>query len=180
MDTIKVIVENWPKTKLLLEYMPVVIAVIALGVSLYSVYLTRKAFIASHRPYVWGSNYGFIDPDRKTIIPIPFRVLYRVKNAPARIIRTEVTISLSAEPLLTSIEANIVRFPDDRSEWSFGIGEENFKKIMNRSNEDKAKLSRLISLKYSSLDGGKTYYYKLKQSFSPAENQWKDTSEEAN
>jgi len=72
-----------------------------------------------------------------------------------------------------------VRFPDERSEWSFSVGEEDFKKIMNRSNEDKAKLYRLISIEYSSLDGGKIYRYKLRQSFNPIENQWKDTSEEA-
>jgi len=50
---------------------------------------------------------------------------------------------------------------------------------MNRSNEDKAKLSRLTSLEYSSLDGGKIYHYKLQQSFNAAENQWKDISEDA-
>jgi len=143
MDTLKVIIENWPK-KDLLEYIPIIIAVIALTVSLYSVYLTRKAFIASHRPYVWASNYGVIDPDRKTIIPIPHRVAYRVKNSPAKIVRTEVKISLSAEPLLVHTDQNIVRFPDERSEWSFSIGEEDFTRIMNRSNDDKAKLSRVI------------------------------------
>jgi len=179
MDTVKVTIENWPQTKYLLEYIPVLIALIALGVSLYSVFLTRKSFIASHRPYVWAGNYGVVDPDRKTIIPIPFRVAYRVSNAPARIMRMEVIIGLDAELLLTYTDANIVRFPDDRSEWGFAIGEEDFKKIMNRSNEDKGKLSRLVSLEYSSLDGGKTYRYKLQQSFNPAENQWKDSSQEA-
>ncbi len=116
---------------------------------------------------------------QKALIPIPFRIAYCVRNAPARIIRTEVTINLDAIPLLTHKETNFVRFPDDRSEWSFAVGEEDFKKIMNRSNEDKAKLSRLVLLEYSSLDGGKTYHYKLQQSFNPAENQWKDNSEEA-
>lgn len=179
MDTIKVIIENWPKTKHFLEYIPIIIAIIALAVSLYSVYLTRKSFIASHRPYVWAGNYGFPDPDKKTIIPIPSRIAYRVKNSPARIIRMEVKINLNMELLYVWTEENIVRFPDERSEWGFAIGEETFKKIMNRSDEDKSKLSRLISLEYSSLDGGKIYHYKLQQSFNPIENQWKDTSEKA-
>jgi len=178
MDTVKVIIENWPK-KELLEYIPIIIAVIALAVSLYSVYLTRRSFIASHRPYVWASNYGVLDPDKKTMTPIPFRVAYRVRNSPAKIIRTEVKINLSTEPLLVRTDQNIVRFPDERSEWSFSIGEEDFKEIMNRSDEEKAKLCRLISIEYSSLDGGKIYHYKLQQSFNPTENQWKDTSEEA-
>ena len=180
MDITKVIIENWPKTNSLLVYIPIIIAIIALGASLYSVLLTRKAFISSHRPYVWAINYGVNDPDKKTIIPIPFRVGYRVKNSPARIIRTEVKINLNMEPLFVQAEENLVRFPDERSEWSFSIGEEDFKKIINRSNEDKSKLVRLISIEYSSLDGGKIYHYKLQQSFNPIENQWKDTSEKAN
>lgn len=178
MNSLKVIVENWPK-KDLLEYIPLVIAIIALAVSLYSVCLTRKSFIASHRPYVWASNYGVIDQDRKTIIPIPFRVGYRVKNSPAKIIQTEVKITLNAETLLMHTDRDMVRFPDERSDWTFSIGEEDFAKIMRRSNDDKAKLSRIMSIEYSALDGGKTYHYKLQQSFNPNENQWKDISEDA-
>ncbi len=159
--------------------MPVVIAVIALVVSLYSVYLTRRSFIASHRPYVWASNYGVIDADKKTIIPIPFRVAYRVKNAPAKIVRTEVRISLGAQQLLVHADHNIVRFQDERSEWSFSIGKDQFEQIMHRSDDERARLSREISVEYSSLDGGTNYHYKLQQSFNTAENQWKDTYEEA-
>ena len=178
MNSLKVIVENWPK-KDLLEYIPLVIAIIALAVSLYSVYLTRKSFIASHRPYVWASNYGVIDQERKTIIPIPFRAGYHVKNSPAKIIQTEVKITLNAETLLVLTDRDMVRFPDERSEWTFSIGEEDFTKIMRRSNDDKAKLLRIMSIEFSALDGGKLYHYKLQQSFNPNENQWKDISEDA-
>jgi hypothetical protein len=179
MDTIKVIIENWPKTNHLLEYLPILIAVVAVIISLYSAHLTRKSFIASHRPYVWASNYGVIDQDKKTIIPIPHRVGYRIKNSPAKIILTEVEISLNNETLFNYKDENIVRFPDESSEWSFSIGEKDFKNIMNRSNEDKSKLTRHISLKYSSLGGGKIYHYELQQTFEPIENQWKDKSEKA-
>ncbi len=180
MDTTKVIIENWPKTNPLLKYIPLTIAIIALGISLYSVDLTRRAFVVSHRPYVWAGNYGVIDHDKITIIPIPSRVACRVKNSPARIIRMEVIITLNMDSLLVYTEENLVRFPDETSEWNFGITKEDFAKIMDRSNEDKSKLVRLISLVYSSLDGGKIYHYKLQQSFNPIENQWKDSSEEAN
>ena len=179
MDTVKVVVENCPKTYYLLEYTPIIIAVIALAVSLYSVYLTRKSFIASHRPYVWASSYGVHDPDKKTIIPIPHRLAFRVKNSPAKIIRTEVKICLGKEQLLSHAEENIVRFPDEKSEWTFSIGKEDYKKIMNRSDEEKAKLSRLISIKYSYLGGGKIFHYKLQQLYNHSEGQWKDISEDA-
>lgn len=179
MEATKIIIENWPKTNDLLGYIPVIIAIVAVAVSLYSIYLTRQSFIKSYRPYVWGSNYGVIAPDKQTIIPIPHRVGYRVKNSPAKITRTEIRISLNKETLFVHTDENLVRFPDERSEWDFGIAEKDFKKIMNRSHEDKSKLVRFISLEYSSLGGGKIYHYRLEQSFEPSENQWKDTNEKA-
>ena len=161
MDTVKVIIENWPKTNYLIVYIPIIIAVIALAVSLYSVYLTRKSFIVSHRPYVWASSYGVLDPGRQTIIPIPHRAAYRVKNSPAKIIRTEVRVNLSGETLFAHADANLVRFPDEKSEWSFSFAQKDFEKFMDRDDADKAKLQRLISIDYSSLDGGKIYHYEL-------------------
>ncbi len=180
MDVTKVIIENWPKTNLLLQYMPIIVAVIALGISLYSAHLTRKSFIASHRPYVWGGNYGVIDSENKTIIPIPHRLLYRVKNSPAKIIKTEIKITLNDETLLVHKDENLARFPDENSEWNFSIGEENYNQIMNRSTEDQANLLRHISIEYSSLGGGEKYMYKLGQAFGPVENQGKDNSEGGN
>ena len=50
---------------------------------------------------------------------------------------------------------------------------------MERAGKDRDKLQRLISMDYSSLDGGKIYHYELLQSFIPADNQWQDTSEKA-
>jgi hypothetical protein len=177
MDPVKVVIENWPKTNYLIVYVPLIIALIALGVSLYSVRQTRKSFIASHRPYVCAMNYAVLD--RNTIIPDPHRVAYRVINSPAKIIRSEVRVNLSGETLFAHTDVNIVRFPVERSEWYVSIGQENFQNMLNRANEDKTKLQRLISIDYSSLDGGKIYHYELQQSFNPAANQWKDTSENA-
>ena len=180
MDVTKVVIENWPKTNYLLEYLPIIIAVVAVVIALYSAHLTRKSFIASHRPYVWASSYGVIDHDKKAIIPIPHTVAYRVKNSPAKIISTEVAIRLNNELLLSHKDENLVIFPDESSEWSFSIGKKDFENIMNRANENKSKLIRHISIKYSSLGGGKIYHYELQQTFAPNENQWKDKSERAN
>ncbi|NTU49729.1 MAG: hypothetical protein HGA87_02335 [Desulfobulbaceae bacterium] len=179
MNTVKVVVENLPKSEFFLEYMPIAIAVIALAVSLYSVYLTRISYIAAHRPYVWSSNYGVIDTEKKYITPIPFRVAYRVRNAPAKILKTEVKINFGAQELLVHVDHNIVRFPDETSEWSFSIAKDQFEEIMDRSDDLKANLSRIISIEYSSFDCGKNYHYKLQQFFCPAENQWKNCSEDA-
>jgi hypothetical protein len=180
MGNTKVIIDNWPKSNHFIQYIPIIIAIIALSISLYSVYITRKAFIAAHRPYVWASNYGVIDNIKKTIIPIPFRIACRVKNSPARIIRIEVKIINKYESVFVHTEENLIRFPDETSEWNFSIGKTDYEEIMNRSNEDKSQLLRIISIEYSSLDGSKRYHYELQQSFIPSENQWKDIQVNAN
>ena len=89
----------------------------------------------------------------------------------------EIQINLDDDQLLVRTEENLVRFPDETSEWSFGLGKDDFEIIMNRSNEQKSKLRRIISIKYSSLDGGKNYRFKLEQSFNPLENQWTENNE---
>ncbi|MBI2852351.1 MAG: hypothetical protein HYX84_04530 [Chloroflexi bacterium] len=170
MDIIKLVIER---------YVPIIIAAIALATSIYSVTLTRQSFVVAHRPYVWAGSYGVIDPDKKTIIPVPFTVAYRVLNSPARIIRKQVKIDLMGEPLLVYDSQNEVRFPDEKSEWTFTTGKDAFERIMNRPGEEQAKLSRIISIEYSSLDGGRIYRYKLEQLFSPVENQWIDSRAEA-
>ncbi|MBB3186236.1 hypothetical protein [Microbacter margulisiae] len=178
-ETTKVLIENWPNSPWLKDWIPILIAVIALITSIVSLYWTRKEFIKSSRPYVWASNYRVIDSERKTIIAIPSRFAFRVKNNPARIIRVDIEIKYNTEKLFSYLIENIVRFPDETSEWNFSIDQEEFQKIMNRSDADKRNLTRMIYINYSSLNGGRIYKYKLIQSFEPLDNQWKDISESA-
>ena len=183
MDITKVVIENWPKTNNLSIYIPIIIATIALFISAYSIYTIRKIFVESHRPYVWASNYEFTEQEKGTIIisqPFTFSAACHVKNSPARIIRAEIKINLNMETLFVDTEKNAVRFPDVMSCWDVDISEEDFNKIMDRPYEDKSKLVRLISLEYSSLDGGKIYHYNLEQSYIPILNQWENTKEKTN
>lgn len=179
MEVTKVIIENLPKTPWYKEWMPIIIAIIALVMSIISLYWTRKEYIKSNRPFVWASNYGVIDAENKTIIPIPFRIGCRVKNSPARILQMEVSVILNKSILFTHAEKNFVRFPDETSEWSFSIGKDEYEKIMNRSDGEKSNLKRIISIVYSSLDGGKIYHYRLEQLFIKAENQWEGVLQKA-
>jgi hypothetical protein len=179
LDTLKVLVENWQHTPWYRDWIPIGVAIIALLVSLVSLDWTREQFARSSRPFVWASNYGVIDQVNKTIIPIPFRVGFRVKNSPARILRLHVQIELNAKSLFTNTLTNLVRFPDESSEWSFTIGKSQFDTIMDRPQAEKAQLIRSISLEYSSLDGGRVYQFKLIQTFNPADNQWADSDETA-
>jgi hypothetical protein len=85
-----------------------------------------------------------------------------------------IRIELENKTLFTFNEKNFVRFPDSGSEWSFSIGQADFQKIFSISQGKEKQLKRIISIDYSSLDGGKKYNYNLWQEFSIEDNQWKD------
>ena len=177
MDATKIIIENWPKTNLFLTCIPIIVAIIALVVSLSSLYFTNKSFSISHRPYVWALSYAVPDPENKTLIQIPYRMGCFVNNSPAKIKKIELKINLDKETLFSLVEKNLVRFPLANSEWTVSIGQKDYENIMNRPEEEQAKLLRIVTMEYSALGGGKTYHYKQVQSFIPADNQWKDINE---
>jgi hypothetical protein len=180
MDKIRVLIDNWQKDPWYHDWIPIFIAVISLIVSLFSLYWSRKDNIISHRPYVWANNYGVIDNVNKTIISIPFRIAFRVKNSPAKILSLQISISANSKQLFENTESNFVQFPDESSEWNFGFDKVTFDKIMDRTIDEKRNLIRKVEITYSSLDGGKIYNYKLVQAFIPEDNQWRKTDEVAN
>ncbi len=180
MDRVRVIIDNWQHDPWYREWIPILIALISLITSLILLYWARKENIISHRPYVWASNYGVIDSEHKTVIPIPFRVGFRVKNSPARILSLRIYFFLNSTQLFNYTQSQFVRFPDENSEWNFGIGQSEFEKIMDKTPDEKASLRRKIEIKYSSLDGGKEYEYKLEQKYILLNNQWQDIAETAN
>lgn len=157
----------------------ILIASLALVATIISLYWTRVQYINSSRPYVWANNTIGTDPTTKSIIPIPSFISCLVLNSPARILQINVKITLDKTELFSYTKINFVRYPSEKVEWNTEIRIDEFNKIMNRSPSEKAKLKRIISIDYSSINGGKTYHYKLEQSFTPDLNQWDGINEEA-
>lgn len=170
MDISKVVIENWPKANYFSVYIPIFIAIIALCISLYSVYVTRKIFIESNRPYVWASNYI-------SEYSTPLTVACHVINSPARIIQVELKMNLNMEALIVYKEKDVVRFPNEMYRWDFDMSYEEFDKIRKRASEEESKLVRIISLEYSSLDIGIIYHYILEQSYNISEGEWENINE---
>ena len=81
----KVIVANFPKPRPWWKEYALVIAFLALCVSIYSAHLTRKEYIVAHRPYVHAtsrrSDNGDMDLNS---------VIVHILNAPARIVNQEI------------------------------------------------------------------------------------------
>lgn len=179
MEPIKILIENWPEQDFLAQYIPIFIAAVALVVSLYSAYLSRRAFKHSSRPYVWASSYGVVNNELQRITPIPENIAYRVKNSPTKIKLSYVSVSLGTEEIFSHSVQNFVRFPDDSSEWSFSIGKKEFSEILRRHSSTNTQLTRKVIVKYTSLDEGTAYDYYLKQEFVSSDNQWKDIESRA-
>ena len=174
MDTVKVIIQNWPEPNSLLNYMSIIIALLALFVSIYSMCITRKSFIASNRPFVWAANYG----QNSTLIP--YKVGYSLINSPATIKYLNISIILDNQRIFTHTEKNFIRLPDVRNYWSFNIGKNKFEQIIDRPEAEKKRLLRVITIKYSAFGGGKVYNFHLEQLFNTDDGQWQDKSSKAN
>ena len=179
MVPMKIFIENWPEQEFLALYIPIAIALAALGVAWYSAHLSRKSYRHSSRPYVWASSYGVIDQEHHCIIQEPQRVAYRVKNSPAKIILASASIVLDTEEIFNHIELNYVRFPDDSSEWRFVIGKDQFDEILKKHSSSSSQLIRKVFIKYTSLNGGTIYKFHLKQEFIAKDKQWRDIESQA-
>jgi hypothetical protein len=158
------------------------IAILALIATIYSLYLTRVQYIKSSRPYVWINNVYSTDQNSKLLIQVPSMMSCNVLNAPARFLQTNVKITLDTTELFNQTERNLIRYPNEKTDWTIEITSDNFNKIINRPPNEQEKLRRIISIDYSSIGRGrfrKTYHYKLEQSYLPYKNQWTDISVEA-
>jgi uncharacterized protein (UPF0297 family) len=171
METIKVIIENWQPNSWIETWMPIIIAVIALVTSVVSLFLTKVQFRKSSRPFLCAMSYANLQNEQ--LNPIPSLVGYRITNNPAKIYSSRVIIQLNEDILVNHHEENFVRFNASNSEWSFGVGRNEFDEII-RNHGLNPDLRRIIKLKYSALDGGKKYHFLLVQNFVQADNQWKD------
>ena len=167
IELIRVFVKNLAKSKKWWQdYAPLIIAVLALGVSIYSAHLSRKEFIAAHRPYVHVTNRK-MEEDGKTSMDVN-TVLLGCLNAPAKITDKKASYILIktnkngeeevAEqiPLNFKVVSNIL-YPSESSISQFTFLY-NFKNEILAKNPD-IKLRRNIRIDYKELSTDKRYYF---------------------
>jgi len=93
MEPVKVIVENWPKAQPLLEWAPVIIAlvaIIAVIVAICSMRVSIRDTIASHRPYVCVQTFASLDNNGVPITNVN-KLMKLCMNTPAEIFKEEYT-----------------------------------------------------------------------------------------
>lgn len=111
---------------------------------------------------------------------MPNIVSFLILNSPARILIMNVKILKGEKELYSYPLKNLVRYPpDSRVEWPYEIPMENFIEILKLPDVEKQKLRRIISVEYTSLNGGKKYHFYLEQSFGIRQNQWNNMNETA-
>lgn len=175
MQPLKVIIENWQETSFLTTWIPQIVGIIALIVSLYASYLTRVQFAQSTRPYVSVSSFLSLHNHQQ----INNVVIYSVLNGPAKIKSIVLTLSYKNEKVEVKM-ANLVRFPNDKAEWTYQFAYDDFVRLEALANGDGENFLRSVELKYTHLDGGKEYFYKMVQKYVGDGPTWQNSSEDAN
>ncbi|MHB0947363.1 MAG: hypothetical protein ACYC3B_09345 [Sedimentisphaerales bacterium] len=158
----RVFVENLPKPKKWWQESAIILSILALLVSGYSAHLSRKEFIAAHRPYVYVV-------DRKNsdgTIDVQSILLYCL-NAPAKIIDQNFCYVVF-EPNLngkekviktipwTSLSITNTLYPASGGQQIFC--KHDFKKEILEKHP-KVILKRKVKIDYKALSGNRIYYF---------------------
>jgi hypothetical protein len=164
-ETKMVFVENLPKPKKWWqEYSALLIALLALVVSIYSAYLSRREFVAAHRPYVYvicrqATKNNVTSMDVRTI-------LLGCLNAPARIIKQEASYVVRKRdengkgqvgriiPVPLSSAPSIL-YPSEEPRTQITILYDFEKEI---GTDPEVKLRRTVRIVYQELSTKRTYY----------------------
>ena len=168
MEAKRVIVENLPKPKRWeQENAGIIIALLAVLVSLYSLRLAQKEFIAAHRPYVFASPRRITKNGTATMDVNTF--ILRCLNAPAKITNQNVnclvlkTKENGEEELIKTIPVSErsdsdVIYPSENTSTQITILNNLIKKnILSTNPEDELRIK--VRLEYKELSTNRTYYF---------------------
>jgi hypothetical protein len=186
MESIKVIIENWPIGPWHEKFIPLAVGILALIISIASLYFTRKSFRRNSRPFIWANNFASLN-EHRLLVNEPKKILFRISNSPAKIINKTIKLllktNISNKVLHEHSESNIIQFPDNMSQWDYAISDNEFTNYLRELKNNivnKGEFERIIEIKYSSIDGGKKYSYNLKQKYDLSTDNWKTYSTSAN
>ena len=168
-EAYRVIVDNMPTSNWTETWSPIIIAAIAVILSLFSMYWSRVEMRQNSRPYIWAANWVINGAHANNLMGI------KVKNNPAFIFSRTVRIMLDDQVLHTDHRTSYVMFPDDASHWTAGMDRIPFQQMMNNLGPNVARLKRHVEIQYGILDqGSRRYQFSMEQTFDPVTNQWDD------
>ena len=180
MDTINVLIKELPEQGWLKDWLPLLTAFLALLISFYSAYLSRKEQVRASRPFVWAMNFATLD-DKNNAIEQPQTFAYKILNAPA-IINTSIKVFAissngdNTKDLHFHKEENQVKYPNESVQYTYAIPD--FDKLIIDANNYET-IVRIINISYKSLAGGNDYTYEIRSKYNHKQKRWLDTYNEA-
>ncbi len=172
----RVFVENLPKPKgWLRENVPIIIAVLAIIASIYSINLSTKDFIATHRPYVYAVSRR--KPENNKSVMDVKTVLYPCLNVPAKITNHEIYYEIvktnkNDEEEIRKIPIEslgpIVLYPTATPETQQTILYDFEKEVLDPN----VKLKRKIKIEYKELSSDRTYHFEGIWDYNKVCNVW--------
>lgn len=161
-----------PVWQLIATWASIGIAFVAVTTSVISNCNTRKEYIQTTRPFVWSLDYSVYNDSLNSLVLIPEKVMFLVSNNPAKINKLIFDISLNRNSLFKHTQNEFVRFPEERSEWTYTVPSESIESINRNAEGQLNKLVRTIEIEYSSIYGGTIYHYLKRGVFEPTERKW--------
>jgi hypothetical protein len=175
-----------PKCRLC-EYATIIIAALAFVVSIYSICLSTRDFVATHRPYVYGISRKMTQND-KTVMDLN-TVLLPCFNAPAKVTNRKFyylaikTRANGTEDQEIKFEKNftneIVLYPTDTPTSQITVVGYDFKKEILEK-DPKVKLRRKVRVDYKELSSDRTYYFEGDWDYNRQYDVWEDSNMSGN
>ena len=180
MDPITVTISNLPPPQhWLIEWIPIAIAVVALIISLAALYWSHVQYRDASRPFVWLIDFASINAEG-LLVNHPEMIATRVTNAPAMITKAFYEFYIlvgDTKTIVHSCQQPIqVRYPDPNSQTTYTFAELN-QAIQQCQASDQ--LKRHLRAEYTTLSGGKQYFYESDSNYAFPEKTWRVVSEHA-
>ncbi len=178
METMRVTIENWPRSSCFNMWAPIVIAGAALLVALYSSYKTRREAILSHRPYAFVQTFAHLDDLRRLVTDLR-TVMMGCLNAPAQTIWTEYVYSIVRNNRTQEEVVDITRDEVTQVLYPLGPGANqvtytttfDLDSLINAS--DIQKLFRTVRMHYKEISSERRYRFEGKWEYDRHGRTWK-------
>jgi len=177
----RISIENLPKPRKWWQDYAFAIAALALFVSMYSAYLSRKEFVLAHRPYVHVTNRRTEENGKPTMDVNT--VLLHCLNAPAKIVDQDVSYLVieikedSQEDIIRTVPVRLtlasdILYPSDQPTSQITILYDFKKEILAKYAN--AKLRRKIRIDYEELSGHRRYFFEGNWDYNAEHNVWQN------
>ena len=168
-----------PAYDMVVDWLPIILSLLAFAISIYSVYVATKQFEMSSRPYVWAMNHAFVDGNN-TLKEQPSHFQIICNNAPALIVFAEYKFYLcdgDEKKLLHEFRIeNEILHPHEKTQYTYGW--DGFASTFTGL-EKEQRLFREIRLAYRPFGSKRSYFFEQASFLDARQPVWTHTNQHA-